>query len=171
MRTYYPAATWEESCSATHNSEGGLTSLKQQWEVPWGPRCNSRRTQSFLPQLEKHHEIPASMWYEAWFPALESLLKSNPGLPPQSKGDLTSLSKHKRLPEIPRGNSRGTLIFPPQLEKNHEIPPSMWDEAFVPSNALREIPSSQSKHERRLDSLYTTQDIPWNTHCNLRGTP
>ena len=54
----------------------------------------------------------------------------------------------------------------PLLEENHNIPPSMLDEALFPYSASRSIPTSLSKLDRRLDSLYATQGVPQNTSRN-----
>ena len=64
-----------------------------------------------------------------------------------------------------------TPSFPLQLEKNHEINPSMLDEVHFCCSASRAILSSLSKLKRRLDFLYATQEVPRDTLCNSRGTP
>ena len=66
---------------------------------------------------------------------------------------------------------RGTPSIQPQLEKIHDIPPSTPDEAPFPCSASRAIPSSLSKLEGRLDSLYAIQEVPQDTCHNSKGVP
>ena len=72
---------------------------------------------------------------------------------------LEFLKQHKRLLGA-HGTLRGIPRHPPQLETNHEIPPSMRDEDFFSCSTSRAILSSLSKLERRLESLHATQGGP-----------
>ena len=74
-------------------------------------------------------------------------------------------------PRGPRRNWRVTPSFLPQLEKNHEILHSMRDEALFQSSVSREMPRSLWKHERVLDTLDATQEVPQHTHPHSSGTP
>ena len=59
-------------------------------------------------------------------------------------GDLTSLAPHERLPEFPVvPREKPTLA--PQLEKNHEIPPSFRYEALLFPQGLESNPESSLK--------------------------
>ena len=60
------------------------------------------------------------------------------------------------VPSVPCHNSR----IPPQLEKNHDVPPSSLDEALSHCSVSREIPHSLLKFETVLDTLDATQSSP-----------
>ena len=53
--------------------------------------------------------------------------------------------------------------IPPQLEKNHEVPPSSRDEALSHCNVLREIPRSFLNFETVLNTFDATQKVPRHT--------
>ena len=89
-----------------------------------------------------------------------SLLKS----PSQPEWGLAFPEARRAGPWGPRHNSRGTPIFPTQLEKNHEILPSTRDEALFQSSVSREIPRSLLKWEKE------TQEVHWHSHPHSRGT-
>ena len=87
------------------------------------------------------------------------------------KWGLISLRQHEsftKVPFTPRVEPQASRV---QLEKNHDIPSSTWDEAQYPCRSSRSILSSLSELESRLDSFYAIQEIPQNTRCNSRGTP
>ena len=66
---------------------------------------------------------------------------------------------------LPWANMRGILVprlnsrIPPQLEKNHEIPLSLQDEALSLYSVSREVPRSIWKVETLLDTLDATQNV------------
>ena len=69
--------------------------------------------------MERNTEVAASSRDQALFiPA--AMHEESQGGPHNTKEDLTSLRKHEWSPRL-TGNSRGTLIFPPQLHANDEI--------------------------------------------------
>ena len=57
---------------------------------------------------------------------------------------------------IPRSNSR----IPPQLEKNHVVPPSLQDEALARSSVSRVVPRSVFKCEMIFGTLNATPKVP-----------
>ena len=99
MRMYSPAVTREEFHSAPHNLKKGLTSLRQQEgfpevtvlirEEPNTSHCNPRNTTRFPPQCKMMLDSPAVTQEQSH------------ATPHNSKGDLTSLRKHKRFPDVP----------------------------------------------------------------------
>ena len=90
----------------------------------WGPICNSKRTPSFLPQLEKNQEILPSTQEEAVFTPASREKSHFPSW--ASKGSLTPLRQLKKFPDIPITtrekpwgschNSRRGPVFPPHHE-------------------------------------------------------
>ena len=68
-------------------------------------------------------------------------------------------------------NSIGTPKSLLQVERNPEFPSSTRDEALFPRSVLRAIQISLSKLESRLESLYESQEVPWDTRRNSRATP
>ena len=98
MRPSSIAPTPEESREAPHNSKGFLISQRQHERLPQVPFA-TRGNPHFLPQLEKHFEIPPSMRMRPDSPAVTPEQSRAP--PRNSKGDLTSLRQHERLPEYP----------------------------------------------------------------------
>ena len=135
----------------------------------WLPCCTSRKSpapcfnstgvdNTFTTQEERG--VPFLCRYS------KSILRANGNL----KEDLTSLTQHEKFPDVHVLNREAPASFQMQLEKNHEIPPSTRNEAPIPCSILRAIPSPLSILERRINSLYATQEIPWYTHHNYRGT-
>ena len=168
MRPYSAAATLEASWGVPHNLKGGLTFLRQHERLPEVPIttreepkascCISRNTTSFPPKCKIMHDSPAVTWEQSRVPLTtwkETWLPCG-----KTRGSWD-----------PCHNSRGTPSFRPQLEKNHEIPPSVRDEALFPYITSKAIPSSLLKLERGLDSLYTTQEVFWDTCHHSKGTP
>ena len=60
---------------------------------------------------------------------------------------------------IPGCNSR----IPPQLKKNHVVPPSSKDEALARYSVSREVPRSVLKSEKLLGTLDATPKVPRHT--------
>ena len=66
-------------------------------------------------------------------------------------------------------NSRGTLSFPAQLHKSHEILPSTRDEALLHCSVSQQIPRSLLELERKFDILYESPEASQDTHTHSRG--
>ena len=66
-------------------------------------------------------------------------LRAIPSSPSQLELILDFLEQHRRLPEFPV-LTREKSDFPPQLEKNHEIPPASPDEAILFLQGLESNP-------------------------------
>ena len=79
--------------------------------------------------------------------------------PSQLEWKLDFSEETQEVPRVPRHNSR----IPQQLEKNHEVPPSLRDEALSLCSVSREIPRSLLKFETVLDTLDATQKVPRHT--------
>ena len=157
MRPYSHAVTQEESQGAPRNLKEGLTSLRQQERFPEVPvttreehktsHCNSRNTTRFPPQCETRPNSPA-VTGEQSCALLHNL-----------KGDLTSLRQYKRFPEVPITIQEGPQASCCNSRKNTRFPTQCDMRSFCCS-ASRAIPSSLSKFSRRLDSLYSSQEVP-----------
>ena len=156
MRPYSSAATRKKSRVFPHNLKGSLTSLRQHDRLPEFPVAtreepeashrNSRNTTRFPPICDMRPDSPAVTLEQPHAP------------PPNSKGELTSLRKHDRFPEVLVA-SREPKLPATTLDKRRYFP-SMRDQALIPCRASRGIPSSLSILKRRLDSLYATQEVP-----------
>ena len=70
----------------------------------------------------------------------------------------TSLGQLKRKPEFPV-----VTRIPPQLKKNHMVPPSSKDEALARYSVSREVPLSVLKSEKLLGTLDATPKVPRHT--------
>ena len=100
----------------------------------------------------------------------------------------SSLQRRDRNPEVPLGfesrsdfpeetragppdphATKGTLSFPPQLHKNHEIFPSTQYEALLQCSVSQEIPCSLLELKRKLDTLYETPEASRDSHLHSRG--
>ena len=84
-------------------------------------------------EMEKNPEVPTSTRDEATFIPV-AMCEASRGAPHNAKGDLTSLRRHERVPQVTT-----------QLEKNHEIPPSSRDEALLFLKSLESNPESPLK--------------------------
>ena len=128
-RPYSPAVPREKSCTPPCYSKGDLNSLRQQERFPEA-RGNSRGTQSFMPQLEKHHQIPPQCEMRSDSPAATREHFSVAAR--TSKGALTSLKQQERFPEVSvagreeaqasRCNSRKPGDSPPQRDMRPRSP-------------------------------------------------
>ena len=138
-----PLATWKKALLPWGNTRGSQ-------------RCpsNFERDPSFLPQLEKHHDIPPSMRDEAWFPWSDS--RATPHSAPQLKRRFDFPEATREVPWGCRHNSSGTASFLQQLDKNHKILLSKQDEAFFPCSTSSAILSSLLKLKMRFYSLYAS---------------
>ena len=109
----------------------------------------------FQPQLNMRNSVPAA------------IAEESEEAPHNSHGDWTFLRPHE-LVLGPHRNSRGTLSFLPQHEKNQEILPSTRDEAIFRCGISREIPPSLLSLERILDTLEAIQEVPQHTLLHSR---
>ena len=127
-----------------------LATRKETW-LPWGSKRGSLRSTS---QLEKNPKLPAatgenprdlpSMQDDAQFPAVT--LEESRGTPHNSKGRLTSLRPHGRLPEIltetreePRAschNLSNTTRFSSQWEMRPDPPAVTQEQSHTPPRNL-----------------------------------
>ena len=60
------------------------------------------------------------------------------------------------------------MRIPPQLKKNHVVPPSSKDEALARNSVSREVPRSVLKSEKLLGTLDATPKFP-NILVSLQG--
>ena len=86
--------------------------------------------------MERKPEVPASTRDEALF-IHAAMREESRGAPRNDKGDLAFVRRHERSPKSKR-NSRGTLLFPPQLKANYEIIPFMLEEAILRCSLSKE---------------------------------
>ena len=208
MRTYSPAVTWEES-------QVPLTTWKRSdfpeatWVVPWGPQHNSRGTQSFLPQLKKHHKIPPSMWDEAWFPCfnLRGILtfplhiKRRPVSPIETQEETCGSGHKSKWHQVPTQleirpdspartqmesqvsphNSKGGLLpcctsrkkpsSPPELDRRSDTTFTAREESRIPYLNTRRALTPLMKLDRSPKIPVATGEVPWVSFLNLRWCP
>ena len=127
----------------------------------------STETPRSMSEMVRNTEVSASTRDEALLIPAATQEESR-GPPSNSKADLISLRKHEWSPRL-TCNSRGTLGFPQQLHKNHEIFPSMRDEALLRCRLSHEIPPSLLELERELDTLYKTSEASRDTRPPSKG--
>ena len=95
--------------------------------------------------------VPASTQDEALFiPA--TMCEDSRGSPCNAKGDLTSLRRHKWIPQV-ETQLEVTLSFLPQFHANHEILPCRLEEALLCCSVSKESPRSLLDLERVFDTL------------------
>ena len=97
---------------------------------PSGPRCNSRGTPSFLPQLEKNQEILPSTRDKTIFHC--DVSREIPSSLLCLKRVLDTLDSTQEVPRRTLPHSRVTLRVPPQLKKSPVFPSSSRDEGPFP---------------------------------------
>ena len=96
-------------------------------------------------------------------------MQESRGAPCNTKGDLTSLKRHKQLPYIGK-----------QLKKNPKPPaitpqpdkmlPCTLEGALLRCSVSKECPCSLLEIKRVLDTLYKTPEVSQDTRPHLRGT-
>ena len=150
-KTQVPNPTRQEAWYLIHNSRSKPSSVPQHKTRPASlvqtsqkPRdgCQKwRTTLKFPPQLEMR-PYSFMQWCE-----------TNPEVPLATRMQIWlpwgNISGSRKSPHT----SRGTLSFPPQFHKNHEILPFTRDEAFLCCSVSQEISRSLLELERELDTL------------------
>ena len=107
--------------------------------------------------MERNTEVPISTRDEALF-IPEAMHEESRGGPRNAKGDLTSLRRHERVPQVPIQLERNPKLPSTTPKKNHEILPSTQDEALLHCSVSQEIPCSLLELRRELDTLYETPE-------------
>ena len=162
----FPASIQDEAllpCCDSRESQGSPRIKKEAWL----PQCTSIGSLRFPSQLEWNPKIPIETLeepqvstltrVEAQFPCSD--LKAIPSSPWQLERSPGSLDATQKVPWGPYHNWRGILSFPLQLEKNHQIPLSMWDESWLPCSVLCRMLSSLSHLDMSAKKLVQLQRI------------
>src|SRR5574337_1256116 len=93
--------------------------------------------------------------------------EQSPAFLRNSNGRLDFPGPTKEASRIPRGNSR----IPPQLEKNHVVPPSSQDEALSRYSVSGEVPHEVLEVETVLGTLDAPPQSSPASRSPWRGTP
>ena len=108
-----------------------------------------------MSELKRNPEVPVSTRNEAL--CLCTNRRGIPRGPSQLEWKLDFPEAAQEAPRVPLGTWRGIPSHQPQLETNHEILPSMRDEALFSCSPSRAIPNSLSKLKRKLGCLHANK--------------
>ena len=127
---------------------------------------NLRGTQTFPPQLNKHHEIPTQCELRPNSPAVTREESGNPTC--TLKGDLTSLRQDERLPEVSVAtrvelqtsslNLRKSTRFHSQCEIRSLSPAAPQEQSRVPSLNSKGALTPVMQFKRFPEISITTQE-------------
>ena len=170
-----PDWTRQETWHPFYNSRGKQKSMPQQ--EAWPPSWNLIGSSRFLSLLERNTEFTDWALYTALFACSDSRGISTCLSHLQNRHDFSEATRSG--PWGSASHSRWTR-FLPQVEKNHEILPSVQDEAFFCCSISREIPPSFLKLKAYLtpfmqlknfpDVLVSSQEEHWvSSHNSIRA--